>query len=162
MNSGEIMRQQAGGPIRVCSGRTGGKVFITVGGYQVGGKNSKADMRKLNAHKLAGPSCAGRHRPITGIATCRPPRKRRQWSRKASFSNSASAGSRLRRVFAPAALCALSQRQRPCRQSISRSGDPGRARFGRLYRGEPRRSWTSSVRCPSQLATSTRTTQHTA
>jgi hypothetical protein len=52
-NSGEIMRQLAGGPIKICSGRNGGKVFITVVGYQVGGKNSKADLRKLLAHTLA-------------------------------------------------------------------------------------------------------------
>jgi hypothetical protein len=47
------MRQLAGGPIKICSGRIGGKVFTTVAGYQVGGKNSKADLRKLAAHTLA-------------------------------------------------------------------------------------------------------------
>ena len=47
------MRQLAGGPIKICSGRIGGKVVITVVGYQVGGKNSKADLRKLAAHTLA-------------------------------------------------------------------------------------------------------------
>jgi hypothetical protein len=52
-NSGEIMRQRAGGPSKICSGRIGSKVFITVVGYQVGGKNSKADLRKLAAHRLA-------------------------------------------------------------------------------------------------------------
>jgi hypothetical protein len=47
------VRQQAGGPIKICSGRIGGKVFITVVDHQVGGKSSKADLRKLAAHTLA-------------------------------------------------------------------------------------------------------------
>jgi hypothetical protein len=34
-------------------GGIGGNVFITVVGYQVGGKNSKADSRKLATHTLA-------------------------------------------------------------------------------------------------------------
>jgi hypothetical protein len=51
--SGGIIRQLAGGPIKICSGCMGGKVSITVIGYEVGGKNSKADLRKLAAHTLA-------------------------------------------------------------------------------------------------------------
>ena len=47
------MRQLAGGPIKICSRRIGGKAFITVVGYQVGGKNAKVDLRKLAAHTLA-------------------------------------------------------------------------------------------------------------
>jgi hypothetical protein len=52
-NSGQIMRQPAGGPIKICSGRIVGKVFITVVGYQVGGGNSKADSHMPAAHALA-------------------------------------------------------------------------------------------------------------
>lgn len=40
-NRGEIMRQLAGGPIKICSGRIGGKVSFTVVGYRLGGKNSE-------------------------------------------------------------------------------------------------------------------------
>jgi hypothetical protein len=47
------MRQLAGGPIRMCSGRIRGKVFITVVGYQGGGNNCKAELRELAAHTRA-------------------------------------------------------------------------------------------------------------
>ena len=47
------MRQLARGPIRMCWGASAGKVFITVVGCQVGGKNSKAELRELAAHTLA-------------------------------------------------------------------------------------------------------------
>jgi hypothetical protein len=37
----------------VASGRIGGKIFITVAGYQLGGDNSKPNLRDLAAHTLA-------------------------------------------------------------------------------------------------------------
>jgi hypothetical protein len=52
-NSGKIIRQLAGGPIKICSRRIGGKVFITVVSHQVGGNNSKADLHKLAARTPA-------------------------------------------------------------------------------------------------------------
>jgi hypothetical protein len=41
-NGGQITRQLAGGPIKICSGASPPKGFITVIGCQVGDKNSKA------------------------------------------------------------------------------------------------------------------------
>jgi hypothetical protein len=41
------------GQLFVASGRIGGKIFITVAGYQLGGNNSKPDLRDLAAHTLA-------------------------------------------------------------------------------------------------------------
>jgi len=41
------------GQITLASGRFGGKVFITVVAYQVGGENSKPHLRELMADTLA-------------------------------------------------------------------------------------------------------------
>jgi hypothetical protein len=41
------------GQLFVASGRIGGKIFITVAGYQLSGNNSKPDLRDLAAHTLA-------------------------------------------------------------------------------------------------------------
>ena len=41
------------GQLFVGSGRIGGKIFITVAGYQLDGNNSKPDLRDLAAHTLA-------------------------------------------------------------------------------------------------------------
>jgi hypothetical protein len=47
------MRQLAGGPIGRAGGASAARFFITVVGYQVGGNNSKAELRELAAHTLA-------------------------------------------------------------------------------------------------------------
>lgn len=45
--------EQAHGELSLWSLRIGGKMCITVGAYQPGGKNSKSDLRELVAHTLA-------------------------------------------------------------------------------------------------------------